>query len=61
MADERSVLDRLQNKAPMRKSDIELPNRRGTTDPRLAKPDVGGAFRKAAQGLKSVRSLGGKR
>ena len=32
--------------------DIELPNESGRTDPRLKKPDVGGAFKKALEGYK---------
>ena len=32
--------------------DIELPNESGRIDPRLKKPDVGAALRKAAEGYK---------
>ena len=34
--------------------DIELPNESGRVDPRLKKPDVGAALKKAAEGYKQL-------
>ena len=34
--------------------DIELPNESGRVDPRLKKPDVGTALKKAAEGYKHL-------
>ena len=40
--------------------DIELPNESGRVDPRLKKPDVGAALKKAAEGYKHLMKTSDK-
>ena len=61
MPDERNFLDRLGGKPPARKSNIDLPNTRGTTDPRLTRPTYKELGAKIVSGYRTVRKLGGKR
>jgi hypothetical protein len=61
MPDERNILDRLGNRPPMRKSNIELPNTRGTKDPRLSRPTYKDVGEKIVSGYRTIRKLGSKR
>lgn len=61
MADERTLLDRLSGKGPMRKSDIDLPNHSGRTDPRLTQGSFKEVAPKVLKGFRGVRELAGKR
>jgi len=61
MPDERNILDRIGNRPPMRKSNIDLPNTRGKVDPRLTRPTYKELGAKIVSGYRTVRKLGSKR
>ena len=54
MPDKSSLLSWLGLQKAAGGEDIQLPNQSGRVDPRLKKPDVGAALKKAAEGYKQL-------